>query len=77
MVNEASFLLSLSPAVQLLFYIISSMGNEVSRARMLTVSSLLVNFGVQTYGMITTPNMKDIAEAVCRLTPLYSGDYPS
>ncbi|TFK86326.1 hypothetical protein K466DRAFT_493007 [Polyporus arcularius HHB13444] len=39
------------------------MGNEVSRARMLTMSSLLVNFGVQTYGMITTPNMKDIAEA--------------
>ncbi|RDX46733.1 hypothetical protein OH76DRAFT_1355370 [Lentinus brumalis] len=39
------------------------MGNEVSRARMLTVSSFLVNFGVQTYGMITTPNMKDIAEA--------------
>ncbi|RPD64583.1 hypothetical protein L226DRAFT_451644 [Lentinus tigrinus ALCF2SS1-7] len=39
------------------------MGNEVSRARVLTVSSFLVNFGVQTYGMIATPNMKDIAEA--------------
>ncbi|KAI0706267.1 hypothetical protein C8T65DRAFT_577336 [Cerioporus squamosus] len=39
------------------------MGNEVSRARMLTVGSFLVNFGVQTYGMITTPNMKDVAEA--------------
>ncbi|KAI8980582.1 hypothetical protein BD414DRAFT_420732 [Trametes punicea] len=39
------------------------MGNEVSRARALTVSSFLVNFAVQTYGMVTTPNMKDIAEA--------------
>ncbi|KAI0778913.1 hypothetical protein BD413DRAFT_466092 [Trametes elegans] len=39
------------------------MGNEVSRARALTVSSFLANFAVQTYGMITTPNMKDIAEA--------------
>ncbi|KAI0652724.1 hypothetical protein C8Q79DRAFT_1061887 [Trametes meyenii] len=39
------------------------MGNEVSRARALTVSSFLVNFAVQTYGMVTTPNMKDIADA--------------
>ncbi|KAI0638375.1 hypothetical protein C8Q77DRAFT_1048118 [Trametes polyzona] len=39
------------------------MGNEVSRARVLTVSSFLTNFAVQTYGMVTTPNMKDIAEA--------------
>ncbi|KAI0352267.1 hypothetical protein OH77DRAFT_1486044 [Trametes cingulata] len=39
------------------------MGNEVSRARALTVSSFLTNFAVQTYGMITTPNMKDVAEA--------------
>ena len=40
------------------------MGNEVSRARVLAVSSFLTNFAVQTYGMVTTPNMKDIAEAV-------------
>ncbi|KAI0658316.1 hypothetical protein C8Q70DRAFT_917696 [Cubamyces menziesii] len=39
------------------------MGNEVSRARVLAVSSFLTNFAVQTYGMVTTPNMKDIAEA--------------
>ncbi|KAI9067196.1 Dor1-domain-containing protein [Trametes sanguinea] len=39
------------------------MGNEVSRARGLTVASFLTNFAVQTYGMITTPNMKDVAEA--------------
>ncbi|CDO77275.1 hypothetical protein BN946_scf184753.g25 [Trametes cinnabarina] len=39
------------------------MGNEVSRARGLTVASFLTNFAVQTYGMISTPNMKDVAEA--------------
>ncbi|TBU54400.1 hypothetical protein BD310DRAFT_886286 [Dichomitus squalens] len=39
------------------------MGNDVSRARVLTVSSFLTNFAVQTYGMITTPNMKDVADA--------------
>lgn len=39
------------------------MGNEVSHARSLTVGSFLVNFGVQVYGMVTTPNMKDVAEA--------------
>ncbi|OSD01174.1 hypothetical protein PYCCODRAFT_1445880 [Trametes coccinea BRFM310] len=39
------------------------MGNEVSRARGLTVASFLTNFAVQSYGMITTPNMKDVAEA--------------
>jgi len=39
------------------------MGNQVSRARYLTVGSFLVNFGVQNYGMLTSPNMKDIADA--------------
>ncbi|KAI0756116.1 hypothetical protein C8Q80DRAFT_1092197 [Daedaleopsis nitida] len=39
------------------------MGNEVSSARVLTVSSFLVNFGVQVYGMVSTPNMKDVADA--------------
>ena len=54
-----------SPLCSLLIVVVLfNMGNEVSRARMLTVSSFLVNFGVQTYGMIATPNMKDIAEAV-------------
>ncbi|KAM5541776.1 hypothetical protein V8D89_004505 [Ganoderma adspersum] len=38
------------------------MGNDLSRARVLTVTSFLVNFGAQIYGMITTPNMKDVAE---------------
>lgn len=65
-----SFSLSLSSALQPLVFIASNMGNEVSRARMLTVGSFLVNFGVQTYGMISTPNMKDVAEAVRR--PAYS-----
>lgn len=46
------------------------MGNEVSHARSLTVGSFLVNFRVQVYGMVTTPNMKDVAEAVCRSTIL-------
>lgn len=40
------------------------MGNEVSRARVLAVSSVLTNFAVQTYCMVTIPNVKDIAEAV-------------
>lgn len=40
------------------------MGNEVSRARYLTLGSFLINFGVQSYGMLTSPNMKDVAEAV-------------
>lgn len=40
------------------------MGNELSRARVLTVSSFLVNFVVQIGGMVSTPNMKDVADAV-------------
>ena len=40
------------------------MGNDLSRARVLTVASFLVNFGAQIYGMITTPNMKDVADKV-------------
>ena len=40
------------------------MGNDLSRARVLTVTSFLVNFGAQIYGMITTPNMKDVADMV-------------
>ncbi|KAI1789425.1 hypothetical protein LXA43DRAFT_974267 [Ganoderma leucocontextum] len=38
------------------------MASDVSRARVLTVSSFLVNFAAQTFGMITTPNMKDVAD---------------
>ncbi|KZT02241.1 uncharacterized protein LAESUDRAFT_662326 [Laetiporus sulphureus 93-53] len=39
------------------------MGNDMSRARYLTLSSFLINFGVQSYGMLTSPNMKDVADA--------------
>jgi len=39
------------------------MGNQVSRAQYLTLSSFLVNFGVQVYGMVSSPNMKQVADA--------------
>jgi len=37
------------------------MGNQVSRAQYLTIGSFLVNFSTQLYGMLTSPNMKDVA----------------
>ena len=40
------------------------MGNQVSSAQYLALGSFLVNVGTQTYGMLTSPNMKDIADAV-------------
>ena len=40
------------------------MGNEISRAQYMTVGAFVVNVSVQTYGMMTKPNMKDIADAV-------------
>ncbi|KAH9923143.1 uncharacterized protein BXZ73DRAFT_51034 [Epithele typhae] len=39
------------------------MGNDISRARVLTSTSFLVNFAVQLYGMAATPNMKEVADA--------------
>lgn len=39
------------------------MGNEVSRARSLAVGSFAINFATQTYGMLTSPNMKEVADA--------------
>ncbi|KAJ3558152.1 hypothetical protein NM688_g1091 [Phlebia brevispora] len=39
------------------------MGNELSNARYMAVGSFVVNFGTQLYGMLTKPNMKDIADA--------------
>ncbi|GJF00202.1 hypothetical protein PsYK624_164820 [Phanerochaete sordida] len=39
------------------------MGNEVSRARYMALGSFAINFSTQTYGMLTSPNMKDIADA--------------
>ncbi|PCH34173.1 hypothetical protein WOLCODRAFT_94949 [Wolfiporia cocos MD-104 SS10] len=39
------------------------MGNSLSNTRYMTLGSFLVNFGVQTYGMLASPNMKDVAEA--------------
>ncbi|KAI0694424.1 hypothetical protein BC835DRAFT_1274564 [Cytidiella melzeri] len=39
------------------------MGNQVSSAQYMALGSFLVNFGTQTYGMMTKPNMKDIADA--------------
>ena len=40
------------------------MGNDISRARYLTLGSFIVNFATQNYGMFIKPNMKDIADAV-------------
>ncbi|KAL6307783.1 hypothetical protein BKA93DRAFT_726829 [Sparassis latifolia] len=39
------------------------MGNQISRAQFLAVSSFLVNFSVQTYGMLSSPNTKQVADA--------------
>ncbi|KIP03630.1 hypothetical protein PHLGIDRAFT_94545 [Phlebiopsis gigantea 11061_1 CR5-6] len=39
------------------------MGNQLSSAHHLAVGSFAVNFGTQIYGMVTSPNMKDIADA--------------
>ncbi|CAL1693948.1 unnamed protein product [Somion occarium] len=39
------------------------MGNDISKARSLALSSFLVNFATQTYGMLTSPNMKEVADA--------------
>ncbi|KAF9819998.1 hypothetical protein IEO21_01660 [Rhodonia placenta] len=39
------------------------MGNQASHARYLALGSFVVNFGVQSYGMLTSPNMKDVADA--------------
>ena len=44
------------------------MGNEISRAQYLTLGAFLINVGTQTYGMLTTPNMKDVADAVSAVT---------
>lgn len=44
------------------------MGNGLSNARYMALGSFIVNFGTQVYGMITTPNMKDVANAVSILT---------
>ncbi|KAH9837225.1 uncharacterized protein C8Q71DRAFT_706782 [Rhodofomes roseus] len=38
------------------------MGNHVSRAQYLTLGSFVVNFGTQLYGMLTSPNMKEVAD---------------
>ena len=40
------------------------MGNALSRARYMTTGSFIIKFGTQLYGMLTSPNMKDIADAV-------------
>jgi hypothetical protein len=42
------------------------MGNGISSARYLAVGSFVVNFGTQVYGMLTSPTMKDVADAVRR-----------
>ncbi|KZT72852.1 hypothetical protein DAEQUDRAFT_663287 [Daedalea quercina L-15889] len=38
------------------------MGNHVSRAQYLTLGSFAVNFSTQLYGMLTSPNMKEVAD---------------
>ena len=43
------------------------MGNDVSTARYAALGSFVVNFGTQIYGMVTSPNMKEVADAVCLL----------
>ena len=42
------------------------MGNQVSSARTFAVGAFLANFGTQIYGMVTSPNMKEVADAVSR-----------
>ncbi|KAI0734425.1 hypothetical protein C8Q72DRAFT_391532 [Fomitopsis betulina] len=38
------------------------MGNDISRAQILTIGSFAVNFSTQLYGMLTSPNMKEVAD---------------
>ncbi len=40
------------------------MGNQVSSAQYMALGAFLVNVGTQTYGMVTSPTMKDVADAV-------------
>ncbi|KAI0070329.1 hypothetical protein K474DRAFT_1693846 [Panus rudis PR-1116 ss-1] len=39
------------------------MGNEVSRAGYMALGSFAINFATQTYGMVSSPNMKEVANA--------------
>ncbi|EPT03831.1 hypothetical protein FOMPIDRAFT_1115036 [Fomitopsis schrenkii] len=38
------------------------MGNHVSTAQIITIGSFAVNFSTQLYGMLTNPNMKEVAD---------------
>ena len=40
------------------------MGNQVSRSQLLTIGSFAINFSTQLYGMLTNPNMKEVADRV-------------
>ncbi|KAH8119760.1 hypothetical protein DFH11DRAFT_5998 [Phellopilus nigrolimitatus] len=38
------------------------MGNDLSTARMIAPGAFAINFGAQLYGMLSTPNMKQVAD---------------
>lgn len=45
------------------------MGNGVSAARYITLGSYVVNFSTQIYGMVASPNMKEVANGVSAKIP--------
>lgn len=48
------------------------MGNDISRAQILTIGSFAVNFSTQLYGMLTSPNMKEVADRVSSHRPAHA-----
>lgn len=49
------------------------MGNNLSlsQARAITTASFVVNFATQVYGMVSEPDMKQVADAVRSVRPLH------
>ena len=37
----------------------------MNQGRALAVGSFVINFAIQTYGMLSKPNVKEVADAVC------------